>query len=271
MYLSRIEQIDRNGPRLNSIVSINPRVRDEARALDREFARTGRFVGPLHSVPLLVKDQIETTRIQTTFGSISQKGYVPARDATAISQLKRAGALVLAKTTMPDFATSWFGFSSMSGETLNPYDLAHDPGGSSSGTAAGIAANLGLVGIGEDTGRSIRLPASFHNLVGVRVTPGLISRDGMSPLFVFQDTAGPMARTVTDAAMLLDSKVGYDPRDEYTVAHRIAGHSGNYADHLDAGGLNGVRIGVSAYRRVASGVRFRQRPGLFDGECCGSP
>ncbi|MFM0667021.1 amidase [Paraburkholderia sediminicola] len=244
MYLARIEQIDRNGPRLNSIVSINPRVRDEARALDCEFARTGRLVGPLHGVPLLVKDQIETAGIQTTFGSIAQKGYVPARDATAIAQLKRAGALVLAKTTMPDFATSWFGFSSMSGETLNPYDLAHDSGGSSSGTAAGIAANLGLVGIGEDTGGSIRLPASFNNLVGVRVTPGLISRDGMSPLVVFQDTAGPMARTVTDAAILLDSMVGYDPRDEYTVAHRIAGHSGNYADHLDAGGLNGVRVGV---------------------------
>ncbi|OUL72731.1 amidase [Paraburkholderia hospita] len=244
MYLSRIEQIDRTGPKLNSVVSVNPHVLDEARALDREFARTGQFVGPLHGVPLLVKDQIETAGIQTTFGSVAQRGYVPRKDATAIAQLKRAGALVLAKTTMPDFATSWFGFSSMSGETLNPYDLARDSGGSSSGTAAGIAANLGLVGIGEDTGGSIRLPASFNNPVGVRVTPGLISRDGMSPLVVFQDTAGPMARTVTDAAMLLDCMVGYDPLDEYTVAHRIAGHSGSYAGHLDAAGLKSVRVGV---------------------------
>ncbi|SAL71441.1 amidase [Caballeronia choica] len=243
-YLGRIEAIDRNGPKLNAIVTINPNVLDEARALDSAFGQTGRLQGPLHGVPVLVKDQIETAGIETSFGSVAMQGYIPENDATAITQLKAAGALILGKTAMPDFATSWFGFSSRSGETRNPYDIEHDCGGSSGGTAAAVAANLGLVGIGEDTGGSIRLPASFNNLVGVRVTPGLISRDGMSPLVVFQDTAGPITRTVRDAAIVLDSLVGYDPADEYTVAHTIAAHKGSYTDHLDAAGLEGVRIGI---------------------------
>lgn len=182
--------------------------------------------------------------MMTTFGSIAQDGYQPKDDATVIKKLKVCGAIILAKTALPDFATSWFGFSSKSGETKNPYVLAHDPGGSSSGTAAAVAANLALVGVGEDTGGSIRLPSSFCNLVGGRVTPGLISRDGTSPLVVFQDTAGPMARTVTDAALLLDAMVGYDPKDEYTTAALIAGHKGSYTDVLDAESLKGARLGV---------------------------
>ena len=149
---------------------------------------------------------------------------MPVDDATAIKKLKAAGAIILAKTAMPDFATSWFAFCSKIGETKNPYVLARDPGGSSGGTAAAVSANLGMIGIGEDTGGSIRLPASFTNLVGVRVTPGLISRNGMSPLVVFQDTAGPLTRTVTDAAILLDALVGYDPKDEYTTNALIAKH-----------------------------------------------
>src|SRR5205807_9695785 len=132
-----------------------------------------------------------------------------AEDATIAKKLKAAGAVILGKTSLPDFATSWFGYSSASGETKNPYALERDPGGSSAGTGAAVAANLAAVGIGEDTGGSIRLPASANNLVGVRVTPGLISRAGLSPLVVFQDTAGPLARTVTDAAILLDVLVGY--------------------------------------------------------------
>jgi len=180
----------------------------------------------------------------TTFGSIAQDGYQPKDDATVVKKIKAAGAIILAKTVLPDFASSWFGFSSKQGETKNPYVLSHDPGGSSSGTAAGIAANLGLVGVGEDTGGSIRLPASFTNLVGVRVTPGLISRDGTSPLVVFQDTAGPMARTVTDAALLLDAMVGYDPKDEYTTAASIANHKGSYADAMDINSLKNARLGV---------------------------
>jgi Asp-tRNA(Asn)/Glu-tRNA(Gln) amidotransferase A subunit family amidase len=243
-YLERIETIDRAGPALNSIITVNPAALEEADRLDAAFAEAGGPTGPLHGVPVVVKDQAETAGIMTTFGSIAQDGYMPEEDATAIKKLKEAGAIILAKTALPDFATSWFGICSKQGVTKNPYVLSHDPGGSSSGTASAVAANLGLVGVGEDTGGSIRLPASFCNLVGVRVTPGLISRSGMSPLVVFQDTAGPMARTVKDAALLLDAMVGYDEKDEYTTAAVIAGHEGSYADAMDEGSLNGARIGV---------------------------
>jgi amidase len=243
-YLDRIEKIDKSGPKLNSIISVNPKALEAATALDTEYARTGKLVGPLHGVPVVVKDQVETKDVMTTFGSIAQDGYMPKDDATAIKKLKAAGAVILAKTAMPDFATSWFAFCSKSGETKNPYVLARDPGGSSGGTAAAVSANLGLVGIGEDTGGSIRLPSSFTNLVGVRVTPGLISRNGMSPLVVFQDTSGPMARTVKDAAILLDSMIGYDPTDEYTVAALIAGQKSSYVNSLDTSSLEGARLGV---------------------------
>lgn len=243
-YLDRIEMYDRNGPTLNSIVTVNPEALSEADRLDAQYAKAKKLTGPLHGIPVVVKDQAETKGVMTTFGSIAMDGYMPERDATAVAKLKDAGAIILAKTTMPDWATSWFGFSSKSGETKNPYVLDRDPGGSSSGTAAAVSANLSTVGVGEDTGGSIRLPASFTNLVGVRVTPGLISRDGMSPLVVFQDTAGPMARTVTDAAILLDALVGYDERDPYTAAYAIAGHKGSYTQFLNKDGLKGARIGV---------------------------
>jgi amidase len=243
-YIDRIEAYDRKGPALNSIVNVNQNALAEADRLDDVLSRSGTFVGPLHGIPVVVKDQAETAGIVTTFGSIALDGYVPQHDATAIAKLKEAGAIILAKSTMPDFATSWFGFSSKSGETKNPYALDRDPGGSSSGTGAAVAANLATVGIGEDTGGSIRVPANFNNLVGVRVTPGLISRTGMSPLVVFQDTAGPMTRTVTDAAILLDALVGYDPKDPYTSAYVIAGHAGSYTQHLNRDGLRGARIGI---------------------------
>jgi amidase len=207
-------------------VNVNQNALAEADRLDDFLSRSRTFVGPLHGIPVVVKDQAETKGVVTTFGSIALDGYIPQEDATVIAKLKEAGAIILAKSTMPDFATSGFGFSSKSGETKNPYVLERDPGGSSSGTGAAVAANLATVGIGEDTGGSIRAPASFNNLIGVRVTPGLISRTGMSPLVVFQDTAGPMTRTVTDAAILLDAMVGYDPRDPYTAAYAIAGHTG---------------------------------------------
>jgi amidase len=243
-YLERIHQIDKSGPNLNSIISVNPKALDAATVLDAEYARTGKLAGPLHGIPVVVKDQVETKDVMTTFGSIAEDGYMPQEDATAIRKLKAAGAIILAKTALPDFATSWFAFCSKGGETKNPYVLARDPGGSSGGTAAAVSANLGLVGIGEDTGGSIRLPSSFTNLVGVRVTPGLISRNGMSPLVVFQDTAGPMARTVRDAAILLDSLTGYDPTDEYTVAALIAEHKRSHVDSLNPNSLRGARLGV---------------------------
>lgn len=243
-YLDRIEQIDRSGPELNSLISVSQSALEEARRLDQELAQTGRLAGPLHGVPIVVKDQIETAGLPTTFGSIASGGYQPEQDATAVAKLRAAGAIILGKTTLPDFATSWFSTSSRSGVTKNPYDLARDPGGSSSGTAAAVAANLSLVGIGEDTGGSIRLPASFCGLVGLRVTPGLISRAGMSALVKPQDTAGPMTRTVEDAVRLLDVMVGYDERDDYTAAAVIAGREKPYADALQDATLIGKRIGI---------------------------
>jgi amidase len=243
-YLDRIAAYDQSGPALNSYVTINPEALTEAARLDAVFRKTGKLSGPLHGIPIAVKDQVETKGIATSFGSIAIKGYVPKEDATIVRKLKEAGAIVLGKTTLPDFATSWFGYSSASGETKNPYDLARDPGGSSAGTGAAVAANLAAIGIGEDTGGSIRLPSSFSNLVGVRVTPGLISRNGLSPLVVFQDTAGPMGRTVRDTAILLDAVVGYDSKDPYTTAFTIAGHRGSYTENLDGEGLKHARIGV---------------------------
>jgi Asp-tRNA(Asn)/Glu-tRNA(Gln) amidotransferase A subunit family amidase len=244
LYLARIEAYDKSGPELNSILTLNPKALEEAEDLDRSFERNGEFVGPLHGVPVLVKDQAETAGIRTTFGSVAFEEHVPEEDATAVKRLKEAGAVILAKTNLPDFATSWFAYSSAGGVTKNPYALDRDPGGSSGGTGAAVAANLGAVGIGEDTGGSIRVPSSFDNLVGVRVTTGLISRKGLSPLVVFQDTAGPMTRTVKDAAILLDVMVGYDPADPFTAAATLARDAGNYADGLSEGSLRGVRIGV---------------------------
>jgi Asp-tRNA(Asn)/Glu-tRNA(Gln) amidotransferase A subunit family amidase len=242
--LARIEAYDRSGPTINSIVTVNERALEEADGLDDELARTGELRGPLHGVPVVVKDQVETKGIMTTFGSIAADGYMPKEDATAITQLKRDGAIILAKTAMPDFATSWFGYSSKTGETRNLYALDRDPGASSSGTGAAVAANLGAIGIGEDTGGSIRLPSSFNNLVGLKVTPGLISRKGMSPLVIFQDSAGPLTRTVTDAAILLDSLVGFDAADPYTATFVVARAPLTYTSCLDPDGLLGARIGV---------------------------
>ncbi len=243
-YLDRIQSIDKSGPTLNSVISVSAKALDEADRLDKYLADNGRLVGPLHGVPVLLKDQIETSDVPTSFGSSASGDYLPKNDATAVARLKDAGAIILGKTTMPDFATSWFSTSSKSGTTKNPYNLDHDTGGSSSGTAAAIAANLALVGVGEDTGGSIRLPSSFCNLVGVRVTPGLISRTGMSSLVTPQDTSGPMTRTVTDAAILLDAMVGYDSADPYTSAFVVGGRQASYANALDGASLAGRRIGV---------------------------
>jgi Asp-tRNA(Asn)/Glu-tRNA(Gln) amidotransferase A subunit family amidase len=244
LYLARIEAYDKSGPELNSILTVNHKVLEEAEELDRYLLQNEGFVGPLHGVPVLVKDQIETAGIRTTFGSVAFEDYVPVRDATVVRRLKEAGAMILAKTNLPDFATYWFAYSSAGGVTKNPYALERDPGASSSGTGAAVAANLGAVGIGGDTGGSIRVPSSFDNLVGVMVTTGLISRSGMSPLVVFQDTAGPMTRTVRDAAILLDVLVGYDPADPFTAAATLARDAGSYVDQLPEDSFRAARIGV---------------------------
>jgi amidase len=221
-YLDRIQTIDKVNPGLNAIIDVSETVLQEAEDLDGYFERTGSFRGPLHGVTVIVKDQIETAGLRTTYGSIRARDSIPDRDATVVELLKEAGALILAKSTLPDFATSWFSTSSVSGLTKNPYALDRDPGGSSSGTAAAVAANLGLVGIGEDTGGSIRLPASFTNLVGIRPTVGLVSTAGVSSFVVGIDTIGPITRTVEDAARILDVISRADPADPLTAL--VDGH-----------------------------------------------
>ncbi|MEU1984299.1 amidase family protein [Nocardia sp. NPDC019395] len=250
-YLTRIGDIDSagnpDGLRLNSVVTVNPAALRDAARLDERYARTGKLAGPLHGVPVLVKDQGETRGIPTSFGSEVFADYVPDVDAAVVRRLREAGAVILGKTAMCDFAAGWFSFSSRTGHTKNPYDTDRETGGSSAGTAAAVTANLCLVGIGEDTGGSIRLPASFTNLFGLRVTTGLIPRTGFSPLLHFQDTPGPMARTVTDLAAVLDVVAGYDPTDPYTGIAASNPDIGNYAAALgdvNADALRTFRIGV---------------------------
>ncbi|WP_433555353.1 amidase [Pseudonocardia xinjiangensis] len=256
-YLQRIADLDAAGPRIGAVVTVNRNALADAEALDAEFAATGKFRGPLHGVPVLVKDQAETAGIRTSFGSALFADYVPEQDATVVSQLRAAGAVVLAKTAMCDFAAGWFSFSSRTDHTKNPYALAHEIGGSSSGTAAGLAANLGLLGVAEDTGGSVRVPGSFANLFGLRPTTGLVSRTGFSPLVHFQDTPGPLCRTVGDVAVLLDAMVGYDPADPFTAVAPRATEPGGYAAALAGATLSGVRVGVLA---DAFGVRPESRP-----------
>lgn len=228
-YIDRINRHNSAGAGLGAVVTVSPFAPDEATRLDDELARTGTLTGPLHGVPVLVKDQAETAGIRTTFGSEIFSNYIPKEDATIITKLRNAGAIILAKTSMCDFAAGWFSSSSLTGRTKNPYDLTRDSGGSSAGSGAGLSANFGLVAVGEDTGGSIRIPASFTNVFGLRVTTGLISRSGFSPLVHFQDTPGPMGRTVDDLARLLDALVGYDPSDSFTVATLAAPVAGTYA------------------------------------------
>ncbi|RSK53265.1 amidase [Bacillus canaveralius] len=243
-YLNRIESFDRKGPKIHAIVNVNEKAREDAMALDNYLETTGKLKGPLHGIPVLVKDQAETIDIPTTFGNKAFSNYYANDDATIVKKLREAGAIILAKTSMCDFAAGWFSFSSMTEQTRNPYSLDRDSGGSSAGTGAGIASNFGLVGIGEDTGGSLRVPASFNNLFCLRVTTGLISRKGFSPLVHFQDSPGPMTRTVRDAAKLLDVIVGYDPEDPFTSVSIQAADAGKYEAVLESATLKGTKIGV---------------------------
>lgn len=243
-YLARIARHDRQGPALQAIVNINPKALDYARELDRHLRETGSFKGPLHGVPVLVKDGVETADMPTTFGNETYANYQPTSNGTLVRRLMEAGAVVLAKTSMCDFAAGWFSFSSVTERTRNPYATERDAGGSSAGTGAGVAANFGLVGVGEDTGGSIRIPSSFNNLFGLRPTTGLISRNGFQPLLHFQDTPGPMARSVRDLAKLLDVLAGYDPADPFTCAATMSPELGRYEALLGGGKLEGMRVGV---------------------------
>jgi amidase len=242
-YQERIRAYDRAGPKLNVVIFLNPKAVDEAKALDETLRRTGKFSGPLHGIPVLLKDNIDTKDMPTTGGSQSLAGYTPATDAAITRKLRESGAIILAKVNLHEFAVWGETVSSILGQTLNPYDLTRTPGGSSGGTGAGLAANFALVGIGTDTINSIRSPASANCLVGIRPTLGLVSRAGIIPYSFTQDTAGPLARTVTDAARVLNVLVGYDPADAAT-AWSVGYVEKDYTKFLRAEGLKGKRIGV---------------------------
>ena len=240
LYIKRIEAFDKEGPQLNAVQTINSRALQEAERLDAAYARSGP-VGPLHCIPVLLKDQVETSDMPTTYGSVIFKDFVPQRDATITTRMKKAGAVILAKTTMGEFAAGYLG--SAFGIVRNPYGPTRSPSGSSGGTGAGIAANFATVGIGEDTGGSVRGPAAFNNLVGLRPTVPLVSRFGMMPATPSQDTLGPIARTVKDAALLLDVIAGYDPNDPVT-SYAAGQVPPTYTAFLNKDGLRGVRLGV---------------------------
>jgi amidase len=274
-YLARINAIDKHGPAVNSIIELNPDALATADALDRERKAQGPR-GPLHGIPVLIKDNISThDRMQTTAGSLALVGSVPPKDAFVARKLRDAGAVILGKTNLSEWANirsshSTSGWSGRGGQTHNPYALDRNPSGSSSGSAAAVAANLCAVAIGTETDGSIVSPANVNGIVGVKPTLGLVSRAGIIPIAHSQDTAGPMARTVTDAAILLGALVGVDPDDPATQTSdrtyvypiqgspvlgdmppmRMSGSARNkallpdYTTFLDAKGLAGARLGI---------------------------
>jgi amidase len=248
-YLARIEEIDKHGPAINSVIEVNPDALAVADALDKE--RAAKHVrGPLHGIPALIKDNIDTAdRMQTTAGSLALLGSKPAKDSFVAQKLREAGAVILGKTNLSEWANirsshSTSGWSGRGGLTRNPYALDRNPCGSSSGTGAGISANLAAAGIGTETDGSIVCPSSSNGLAGIKPTVGLVSRGGIIPISHSQDGAGPMCRTVRDAAILLGALTGADPDDVATAAG--AGKSQtDYAQYCDPNGLKGARIGVA--------------------------
>jgi amidase len=253
-YLRRIQTYDKNGPALNAIVTLNPDATKEADEMDRRFAQSG-MTGPLHCVPMIVKDNFETKGLQTSDGALAFAGYLPKEDATQVARAKAAGALVLAKSNMAEWAFSPVETVSsiLPGYTRNPYALDRVTAGSSGGTAAAIAASFGLVGFGSDTGDSIRGPASHQSLAGIRSTMGLTSRAGVFPLSLRADIAGPIARTMEDAVKVFQVIAGEDPRDAATAAAKGRAIP-DYSKSLDREGLKGAVIGVlhEAYERSST-------------------
>ena len=248
-YLARIEEADRGGPAVNSVIEINPDALAIAGALDKERKDKGTR-GPLHGVPVLIKDNIDTAdRMQTTAGSLALVGSHAARDSFVAQKLREAGAVILGKTNLSEWANirsshSVSGWSGRGGLTRNPYALDRNPCGSSSGSGAGVSSNLCALAVGTETDGSVVCPSSANGIVGIKPTLGLISRTGIIPIAHSQDTAGPMARTVRDAAILLNALAGADPHDSATAASdgKIAA---DYTKFLDPNGLRGARIGVA--------------------------
>jgi amidase len=241
-YLSRIAAYDRQGPAIHAVITLNAKALETARALDAERKTKGTR-SPLHGIPVVLKDNYDTRDLPTTGGSVLLEGYIPARDAVLVQKLRDAGAIVLAKVNMSEFASSG-AYSSLGGQTLNPHQLAFAPGGSSGGTGAAIAAAFAQFGLGTDTGGSIRGPATVNGIVALKPTHGLLSRTGIIPLALSFDTGGPMARSVTDIAIALGAMTGVDAAD--TATRRSEGHAErDYTRYLKADALKGARIGIA--------------------------
>ena len=247
-YLARIQALDKNGPRVNAVIELNPEALSIAEAMDRE-RRSGRPRGPLHGVPVLIKDNIDTAdRMMTTAGSLALEGSIAPRDSFLAERLRAAGAVILGKTNLSEWANfrsthSTSGWSGRGGLTHNPYALDRNPSGSSAGSGAAASANFCAIAVGTETDGSVTAPASVNGLVGIKPTVGLISRSGIIPISHSQDTAGPMTRTVRDAAILLGALTGVDPRDPATNASR-GNALPDYTKFLDPRGLKGARLGV---------------------------
>ncbi|MBI2731515.1 MAG: amidase [Sphingobacteriales bacterium] len=248
MYLKRIEAIDKSGPAINAVIEINPDAIAIAEAMDKE-RKEGKLRGPLHGIPVLIKDNINTgDKMMTTAGALALVGNKAAKDAFIIQQLRNAGAVLLGKTNLSEWANfrstrSSSGWSSRGGQTKNPVMLTRNACGSSSGSGAAVAANLCTVAIGSETDGSVIAPSSFCGIVGIKPTVGLLSRNGIIPISSTQDTAGPMARTVKDAAILLSSLTGIDTEDAVTLESKDKAQK-DYTAFLDANGLKGKRIGI---------------------------
>jgi amidase len=249
MYLERIERIDRRGPALNSVIEMNPDALSVADSLDRE-RKAGRLRGALHGVPVLIKDNIDTAdKMMTTAGSLALVGARPRRDAFIVERLRAAGCVIIGKSNLSEWANfrsthSSSGWSGRGGQTRNPYALDRNPCGSSSGSGAAVSANLALVGVGTETDGSIVCPAGTCGIVGIKPTLGLVSRTGIIPIAHSQDTAGPMARTVADAAALLNALTGYDALDPSTGTGSRHARM-DFTQSLDPGALRGARVGVA--------------------------
>lgn len=242
LYLNRIEAYDKKGPGINAVITINPKALEDADRLDAAFKTSG-FVGPLHGIPVILKDQFDAKGMPTTLGSVLFKDYYPDKDAFVTEKLRKAGAIILGKGTLGELGGGDT-FGSLFGETRNPYALDRTAGGSSGGPGAGLAANFATVVVGEEGFASIRRPSTWNSVVGMRPTAGLVSRSGMYDGWPeINGSLGPMARTVTDVAKLLDVMVGYDPEDPLT-ADGIGHVQNNYEKFLDKNGLKGARIGV---------------------------